>query len=94
MTNVNLGDVVDILDPRPSSTVRQLRSSVYFVVLSSVHFSRCIRGVSLLQFLHPWLLGDPSAIGCVRSFSLLTESLRCGSKEFSKLRKLIRSIVL
>ena len=36
MTHVNLGDVVEVLDPLVSPTVYQLRRSVYFVVMSSV----------------------------------------------------------
>ena len=35
MTDVNLGDVVEVLDPLVSPTVYQLRRSVYFVVLPS-----------------------------------------------------------
>ena len=40
--DVNLGDVVEVLDLLVSSTVYQLRRSVYFVVLPSVQY----RGVS------------------------------------------------
>ena len=43
---------------------------------------RCIRGVSLLLFLHQFT-------GCVRSFSLLTGLLWYGGKEFSTLQKLL-----
>ena len=50
---------------------------------------RCIRVVSLLLFLHRWLSDDPSVIGCVRSFSLLTGLLWYGSKELSTLQKLL-----
>ena len=35
MTDVNLGEVVEVLDPLFSQTVYQLISSVYFVVLPS-----------------------------------------------------------
>ena len=59
MTDVNLGDVVEVLDPLVSPTVYQLRRSVYFVVLSSVYLPR----FSTL-FLHPWLFADPVAMGC------------------------------
>ena len=38
MTDVNLGDVVAVLDPLVSPSVYQLRLSVYFVVLPSVHY--------------------------------------------------------
>ena len=37
MTDVNLGDAVEVLDPLVSPTVYQLRLSVHFVVLPSVH---------------------------------------------------------
>ena len=36
MTDVNLGDAVEVLDPLFSPTMFQLRRSVYFVVLPSV----------------------------------------------------------
>ena len=36
MTDVNLGDVVEVLDPLFSPTVYHLRRLVYFVVLPSV----------------------------------------------------------
>ena len=37
MTDVNLGDVVEVLYPLVSPTVYQLRLSVHIVVLPSVH---------------------------------------------------------
>ena len=56
MTDVNLGDAVEVLDPLVSPTVYKLRRSVYFVVLPSV---QC-RGVFAafqysFLFLHWWL---------------------------------------
>ena len=61
MTDVNLGDVVEVLDPLFSPTVYQLRRSVYFVVLPSV---QC-RGVfAAFLFLQPWLFDDLVAMGC------------------------------
>ena len=84
MTDVNLGDVVEVLDPRPSPTVRQLRSPENFVVLSSVQKrgvfvsfrcpSSCIHG----------FFDDLSATGCVRSFSLLTGKLWYANKNFQR----------
>ena len=38
MSDVNLGDVVEVLGPLVSPTVYQLRLSAYFVVLPSVHY--------------------------------------------------------
>ena len=65
MTDFNLGDAVEVLDPLVSTSVYQLRLSVYFVVLPSVHYrERCICGVSVLLFLHPWLCDDLVAMGC------------------------------
>ena len=64
MTDVNLGDVVGVLDPLFSPTVYQLRSSVYFVVLPSVHERGVFARVSMLLFLHPWLCDDLVAMGC------------------------------
>ena len=50
---------------------------------------KCIRSVSLLLFLRPWLWDGPLAIGCVRSISLLTELSRYDSTEFSTLHMLL-----
>ena len=58
MTDVNLGDVVEILDLLISPTVYQLGLSVYFVVLPSVQQRGVICRVSVLLFLHPWLSDD------------------------------------
>ena len=72
---VNLGDVVEVLDPLFSPTVYQLRLSVYFVVLPSVKYrgvfaafqysSFCIHGFLMVFF----------ANDCDRDFSLVHESL-------------------
>ena len=61
MTDVNLGDVVEVLDPLASPTVFQLRLAVHFVVLLSVHyrgafaafqcFSFCIHGTVTIEAL-------------------------------------------
>ena len=63
MTDVNLGDVVEVLDPLYSPTVYQLRSAICFVVVPSVQCRRVFVFLSTL-FLHPWLFDDPSVIGC------------------------------
>ena len=59
MTDVNLGYVVEELDPLFSPTVYQLKSPVYFVVLSSVQYrgvfvsfrctSFCIHGFLMIH---------------------------------------------
>ena len=64
MTDVNLGNVVELLDLLVSPTVYQLRRSVYFVVLPSIQYtgviaafqylSFCIHG--LLMSLLPWVV--------------------------------------
>ena len=64
MTDVNFGDVVEVLDPLYSPTVYQLRSSVYFVVLLSVLYrgvfvslrctSSCIHGFLMIHL--PWVV--------------------------------------
>ena len=62
MTDVNLGDAVEVLDPLVSPTVYRQRRSVYFVVLPSVqdrgvfaafqYSSFCIHGFWMV--LLPW----------------------------------------
>ena len=47
MTNVDLGDVVEILDPLNSPSVYQLRLSVYFVVLPSVPYRSVFASMAL-----------------------------------------------
>ena len=64
MNNVDLGDVVEVLDPFVSPSVYQLIFSVYFVILPSVpdrsvfapflHSSFCIHGFVMI-FL-PWVV--------------------------------------
>ena len=56
MIDVNLGDVVEVLDPLVSPSVRQLRLSVYFRLFAIGPVNRCIRCVSVLLFVHPWFL--------------------------------------
>ena len=85
MTDVNIGDAVEVLDPRLSPTVRQLRSSVYIVGLPSVQYEGvCVSLRCSSSCIHVFLM-----IGCVRSFSLLTGLPWYGSKEFSTLQKLL-----
>ena len=89
MTNVNLGAVVEVLDPLVSPTVYQLRRSAYFVVLPSVQFrsvfaafqcsSSCIYGFVMIHL--------PLVVFAL-SF-LLTRLLWNGSEEFSMPQKLL-----
>ena len=88
MIDVNLGDVVQALDPRLSNRA-PIENLGIFRRSAIGPVQRCIRVVSLLLFLHRWLSDDPSVIGCVRSFSLLTGLLWYGSKELSTLQKLL-----
>ena len=83
-TDVNRGDVVEVLDMRLSPIYGQLRSSVYFVVLPSAQCRGVVAASSCPSFCVNGF-HDPFAIGCVRSFSLLTELLRYESTEFSKM---------
>ena len=89
MADVNLGDVVEVLDPLFSPTVYQLRSSVYFVVLSSVQCRGVFVSFRCASFCIHGFFDDLSGTGCVRSFSLLTGLLWYGSKKFSTLRELL-----
>ena len=96
MTDVNLGNVVEVLDPLLSPTVYQLRRSVYFVVLPSVQYRSVFAAVQYSSSLHPWLFDDPSAMDCDHFSFLWVWLLRHGSKEFWTLQMmcLIRPIVL
>ena len=89
MTDVNLEDAVEVLDPLFSPTVYQSRSSVYFGVLPSVQY----RGVFVSfrcssSYIHGFLMIHlPLVVSAL--FSLLTRLLWYGSKEFSPLQKLL-----
>ena len=82
-TDVNLGDVVEVLDPLFSPTVYQLRSWVCFVVLRSVQY----RGV---------FVSFRCSSSCIHGFLMIHLSLvvsalspSYGGKEFSTLQKLL-----
>ena len=61
MTDVNLGDVVEVLDPLVSPTVYQLRLSVHFVVLPSVYLPRFSTPLFASMF---FFSKDLVAMGC------------------------------
>ena len=64
MTDVNLGDVVEVLDPLVSPTVYHLRRSEHFVFLPSVQYrgvyaafqcsSFCVHGFLMIHL--PWVV--------------------------------------
>ena len=79
MTNVDLGNVVEVLDPLVSPSVYQQGFSVYFVILPTVPYRSVFAAFQPSSFcIH----------GFVMIFILLTESPRYGSKEFSTLQML------
>ena len=87
MTNVDLGDVVEILDPVVSPSVYRLRFSENFFVLPLVAYGCVFAAFQYSSFcIHGFV--KIFATSCYHFLILLTESLRYGGKEFSKLQML------
>ena len=64
MTDVNLGDVVEVLDPLVSPTVCQMRLSVHFVVLPSVNYRGVFAAFQCSSFCIHGFCDDLVAMGC------------------------------
>ena len=64
MTDVNLGDVVEVLDPLVSPTVYHLRRSEHFVFLPSVQYRGVYAAFQCSSFCVHGFFDDPSAMGC------------------------------